>query len=109
MSGPKALSIAAKRFRGRRSPERSESHRLLFGSILDPEGSPLDHVLVSVFRAPRSYTGEDLVEISSHGGSVIPRSILDSLIAAGARAARPGEFTERAYRNGKLDLAQAEA
>jgi len=109
LSGPEALPIASKRFRGRRSPERSESHRILFGSFLDPNDRPLDQVLVSVFRAPRSYTGEDLVEISSHGGSVVPRAILDSLIAAGARPARPGEFTERAYRNGKLDLAQAEA
>jgi len=109
MSGPKALLIAATRFRGKRSPERSESHRILFGAFLDPDGSELDTVLLSIFRAPRSYTGEDLVEISSHGGSVLPRAILESLIAAGARPARPGEFTERAYRNGKLDLAQAEA
>ncbi|HXF59775.1 MAG TPA: tRNA uridine-5-carboxymethylaminomethyl(34) synthesis GTPase MnmE [Candidatus Saccharimonadales bacterium] len=109
LSGPKALSIAAARFQGARSPERSESHRILFGSFRAPDGSPLDTVLLSIFRAPRSYTGEDLVEISSHGGSVVPRAILDSVIAAGARPARPGEFTERAYRNGKLDLAQAEA
>src|SRR6185503_10831423 len=65
--------------------------------------------LLSVFRAPRSYTGEDVVEISSHGGGAIPRAILEALIASGARPARPGEFTERAFRNGKLDLAQAEA
>jgi tRNA modification GTPase len=109
LSGPKALSIAAARFQGARSPERSESHRILFGRFRAPDGSPLDTVLLSIFRAPRSYTGEDLVEISSHGGSVVPRAILDSVIAAGARPARPGEFTERAYRNGKLDLAQAEA
>jgi tRNA modification GTPase len=109
MSGPRALSIAAERFRGKRSPERSESHRILFGSLLGQDGSSLDTVLLSVFRAPRSYTGEDVVEISSHGGSVIPRAVFESLVAAGARPARPGEFTERAYRNGKLDLAQAEA
>jgi tRNA modification GTPase len=62
-----------------------------------------------VFRAPRSYTGEDVVEISSHGGVAIPRAVVASLIEAGARPARPGEFTERAFRNGKLDLAQAES
>ena len=109
MSGPSALAIATRRFRGRRSPERSGSHRLLLGRFLDVDDSPLDTVLLSIFRAPRSYTGEDVVEISSHGGNVIPRAILECLIAEGARAARPGEFTERAFRNGKLDLAQAEA
>ena len=109
LSGPSALAIAASRFRGSRSPERSASHRILFGEFLAPDGSPLDTVLLSVFRAPRSYTGEDVVEISSHGGAVIPDAILDSLLAAGARPARAGEFTERAYRNGKLDLAQAES
>ena len=109
MSGPRALAIAASRFRGRRSPERSGSHRILFGTFLGSDASSLDTVLLSIFRAPRSYTGEDVVEISSHGGAVIPGAVLESLIAAGARAARPGEFTERAYRSGKLDLAQAEA
>ncbi|HMI31138.1 MAG TPA: tRNA uridine-5-carboxymethylaminomethyl(34) synthesis GTPase MnmE [Candidatus Limnocylindrales bacterium] len=108
MSGPRAMAIAAERFRGR-SPERSGSHRILFGTFLDDTGLPIDTVLLSVFRAPHSYTGEDSVEVSSHGGSVIPGAILESLVAAGARAARPGEFTERAYKNGKLDLAQAES
>ncbi|HEY2924302.1 MAG TPA: tRNA uridine-5-carboxymethylaminomethyl(34) synthesis GTPase MnmE [Candidatus Eisenbacteria bacterium] len=109
MSGPRALAIAARRFRGKRSPERSASHRILFGTFLGSDDSSLDTVLLSIFRAPHSYTGEDVVEISSHGGAVIPRSVLESLLAAGARPARPGEFTERAYVNGKLDLAQAEA
>lgn len=109
LSGPDALAIAASRFRGRISPADSASHRILFGSLLGSDGSVLDTVLVSVFRAPRSYTGEDLVEISCHGGGVIPRAVVASLVEAGARAARPGEFTERAFRNGKLDLAQAES
>lgn len=109
MSGPAALAIGAAHFRGGRSPERSLSHRILFGTFVGFDGSALDAVLLSIFRAPRSYTGEDVVEISSHGGSAIPRAILESLIAGGARPARPGEFTERAYRNGKLDLAQAES
>ena len=109
LSGSRALAIAASRFRGRVAPTASESHRVLFGSFLGSNDTPLDTVLLSVFRAPHSYTGEDIVEISSHGGATIPRAILESLIAAGARPARPGEFTERAFRNGKLDLAQAES
>ena len=108
LSGPDAPAIAARFFRGARSPLSSGSHRILFGSILDGAGAPIDSVLLSIFRAPHSYTGEDVVEISSHGGPAIPRAILETLTAAGARPARPGEFTERAYRNGKLDLAQAE-
>ena len=109
LSGPHALALAAARFRGRRSPLASPTHRILFGSFLGSDGAPLDTVLVSIFRAPHSYTGEDVVEISSHGGTAIPRAIFDALVADGARPARPGEFTERAYRNGKLDLAQAES
>jgi len=109
MSGPQALDIASRRFRGTRSPRDSGSHRILFGAFLGAGDTPLDTVLISVFRAPNSYTGEDVVEVSSHGGAVIPGAILSALVEAGARPARPGEFTERAYRNGKLDLAQAEA
>jgi len=109
LSGPRALDLASRRFRGTRSPRDSGSHRILFGTFLASDDSPLDTVLISVFRAPHSYTGEDVVEISSHGGAVIPVAILASLVEAGARPARPGEFTERAYRNGKIDLAQAEA
>ena len=108
LSGPDAVAIAARHFRGARDPVASGSHRILFGSFVAGD-IRLDTVLLSVFRAPHSYTGEDVVEISSHGGPAIPRSILESLSRSGARAARPGEFTERAYRNGKLDLAQAEA
>ena len=109
LSGPRALEIAAARFAGRSSPLASPSHRILFGTFLSRDGSPLDTVLLSVFRAPHSYTGEDVVEISSHGGSVIPAAILEVLVENGARPARPGEFTERAFRNGKMDLAQAES
>jgi len=109
LSGTRALALAARHFRGNRSPEKSPTHRILFGQFVDADGSPVDTVLLSVFRAPRSYTGEDMVEISSHGGGAIPHTIVEALIASGARPARPGEFTERAFRNGKLDLAQAEA
>jgi len=121
MSGPDALAIASRHFRGKRnlpslpslpglpSLEDTPSHHIRYGRFLDGARAPIDTVLVSVFRAPHSYTGEDVVEISSHGGSAIPDAIFATLIGAGARPARPGEFTERAYRNGKLDLAQAEA
>jgi tRNA modification GTPase len=109
LSGPRALAIAASRFAGRSSPLDSASHRILFGSFLSRDGSPLDTVLLSVFRAPHSYTGEDVVEISSHGGAVLPGAILAELVREGARPARPGEFTERAFRNGRMDLAQAES
>ncbi len=109
LSGPDALAIAALRFRGRLSPVDSTSHRILFGTLVASDGSAVDTVLLSVFRAPRSYTGEDIVEISSHGGLAIPGAVVAALVEAGARPARPGEFTERAYRNGKLDLAQAES
>jgi tRNA modification GTPase len=109
LSGPDAIALAARHFAGRRSPARSRSHRILHGTFVDAAGRPVDTVLLSVFRAPRSYTGEDVVEISSHGGLEVPRAVLEILTAAGARPARPGEFTERAFRNGKLDLAQAEA
>lgn len=109
LSGPRALEIASARFAGRTSPLDSPSHRILFGSFLSRDGSPLDTVLLFVFRAPHSYTGEDVVEFSSHGGAVLPAALFEELVASGARPARPGEFTERAYRNGKMDLAQAEA
>jgi tRNA modification GTPase len=109
LSGPGALGIAARHFDGKRSPEETPSHRILHGRFHDGAGVPIDTVLLSVFRAPHSYTGEDVVEISSHGGAAVPAAIFETLVRAGARPARPGEFTERAFRNGKLDLAQAEA
>jgi len=109
LSGPEALAIASRCFRGRTAPESSASHRILFGSFLAADGAVLDTVLASIFRAPRSYTGEDVVEFSCHGGASIPAAILDELVRLGARPARPGEFTERAFRNGKIDLAQAES
>jgi tRNA modification GTPase len=109
LSGPRALAIASRHFRGKRSPELTPSHQILFGTFVDQDARPIDRVLVSVFLAPHSYTGETVAEISSHGGSAVRVAILESLVRSGARPARPGEFTERAFRNGKLDLAQAEA
>ena len=86
----------------------AEGYTIHFGSVM-VEGSLLDEVLVSVFRAPHSYTGEDSVEISTHASSYIVREVTRLLLAAGARLAEPGEFTRRAFLNGKMDLAQAEA
>jgi len=109
ISGAKALSVADTVFRAPKAPSLAEERRVLFGKIIDASGGVLDEVLLTVFRNPRSYTGEDLVEISGHGGPVVASRVLAAVLAAGARMARPGEFTERAFHNGKLDLTQAEA
>ena len=110
VSGPEALSIADKAVRCRKGTiSDADGYTLKFGEICTPDGSIIDEVLVSVFRAPHSYTGENSVEISCHASSYIVSSIMDILRCAGARAAEPGEFTQRAFLNGKMDLAQAEA
>ena len=109
ISGKKALSVADSVFRAAKAPSATEERRVVFGKIVDTAGSVLDEVLLTVFRNPRSYTGEDLVEISGHGGPVVASRVLAAVLTAGARMARPGEFTERAFHNGKLDLTQAEA
>ncbi|MCR5408890.1 MAG: tRNA uridine-5-carboxymethylaminomethyl(34) synthesis GTPase MnmE, partial [Bacteroidales bacterium] len=85
------------------------AYTINYGEVLEADGSVLDQVLVSVFRAPHSYTGEDSAEISAHASSYIASELVRLLIAAGARFAEPGEFTRRAFLNGKMDLAQAEA
>lgn len=108
MSGPDAVRIAAEVFRGA-DPRSADSHRLLYGRVLDADGEMLDEVLLAVFRAPHSYTGEDSVEISTHGGTAVSGAVLRRLLACGARQAEPGEFTRRAFLHGKMDLAQAEA
>jgi tRNA modification GTPase len=111
VSGPQAIAACEGLFRsanGRRLHDRP-GYTLLYGTIGPPDGTAIDEVLVSVFRAPHSYTGEDLVEIGCHGSPWIRREILRLLAEAGVRAAAPGEFTLRAYLNGKMDLAQAEA
>lgn len=107
ISGHQALDVAAKIFSG---PIRAyATHTAHFGKILDADRNTIDEVLTLVMRAPRSYTGEDTVEVHCHGGSLITQQVLDVVLKAGARAALPGEFTFKAYMNGKLDLAQAEA
>lgn len=108
MSGDEAISIAEKLFS--RSLHDKDSHTVTYGYILDPiTKERVDEVLVSLFRAPRTYTKEDIVEISCHGGRYITRLILQLVLSQGARLARPGEFTQRAFLNGRIDLTQAEA
>ena len=110
VSGPEALNIADKVISCRKgSIFEAAGYTIKFGNILDDKGAVLDEVLVSIFRAPYSYTGENSVEISCHASSYIVSSVMNLLYAAGARAAEPGEFTQRAFLNGKMDLAQAEA
>ena len=109
VSGKNALAIVDSFFRARRPLRESPSHTVHLGSITGKEGEMIDSVLATVFQEPHSYTGETVVELSCHGGIYISRRILDAVIALGARLARPGEFTERAFLNGKLDLTQAEA
>lgn len=109
LSGPQAQSLLAGAFLGRRMPAAMVSHHLYHGRLCRGDGTPVDEVLVVIMRAPHSYTGEDVVEVHCHGGSQILRSTLDLFLAAGARLAHPGEFTRRAFLNGRLDLAQAEA
>ena len=110
VSGPEALAIADKVIRCRKGTISDASgYTIKFGTIHTTDGAVLDEVLVSIFRTPHSYTGENSVEISCHASSYIVSSVMELLSAAGARAAEPGEFTQRAFLNGKMDLAQAEA
>jgi tRNA modification GTPase len=108
LSGPRAVEIADAAFRSKRRVAKLAARVQQFGAIFDGV-EKLDEVLLTVFRAPASYTGEDVVEIAGHGGLLVSRRILEVLLRGGARAALPGEFTQRAYLNGKMDLTQAEA
>lgn len=112
VSGPAAFSVVDACFRPagprHRKPSTANSHTVHYG-YFEWGGRVLDDVLVSVFHGPRSFTGEDSVEVSCHGGVLITRLILEALLAAGSRVAEPGEFTQRAFLNGRIDLAQAEA
>lgn len=111
VSGSQAISITEHIFRavnGKPLSERKASS-LTFGHIIDENDKVVDEVLVSLFRAPHSYTGEDATEISCHGSSYILQRVVQLLLAAGCEAAAPGEFTQRAFLNGKMDLSQAEA
>ena len=110
VSGEDSLAIADKVIDVKgESLSETEGYRLRYGTIFADDGSVLDNVIVSVFRAPHSYTGENSVEISCHASRFIVNEVLELLVDAGARIAAPGEFTRRAFVNGKMDLAQAEA
>jgi tRNA modification GTPase len=112
LSGPQALAVADRIFRpaGQSSspPSAAPTHTLHYGHVVR-QGRVVDEVLLSVMRAPRTFTREDVVELSCHGGILAAKSVLDTVLANGARLAQPGEFTQRAFLNGRLDLAQAEA
>ena len=108
VSGDEALDIVQQRWQGKSLSEMA-SHTAHLGHIIDSQGELLDEAVLTLFRAPNSFTGEDVVEISCHGSMWIQQQIVDTLIDAGCRAATGGEFTQRAFANGKLDLSQAEA
>lgn len=110
MSGPEAFAIADRVYKGKKEKRLSsqKSHTIHYGYIMDGEFM-IDEVLVMLMRGPHSYTGEDTVEINCHGGVYVVKRILELLISRGARPAEPGEFTKRAFLNGRIDLSQAEA
>jgi len=109
LSGPLCGAIAGRLFASARPATEWRSHRLYAGTLRDPAGTVLDHALAVLMRRPRSYTGEDVLEFHCHGSPVIVRRVLAQVLACGARMAAPGEFTKRAFLNGRMDLAQAEA
>ncbi len=109
VSGKNAVDLIATRFSAPHRLKDAAGNTVILGWLLDENGACVDQVLVSVYRAPKSYTGEDSADISCHGGYAVMKAALDTLYSAGFRAALPGEFTFRAFMNGKLDLTRAEA
>ena len=110
LSGPEAISIADSIYRGKNQLADAATHTINYGKIIDDTtNAQVDEVLVSVFLAPRTYTREDVVEINCHGGIEVTNKVLSLLLKNGARLADPGEFTKRAFLNGRIDLTQAEA
>ncbi|MEX2016047.1 MAG: tRNA uridine-5-carboxymethylaminomethyl(34) synthesis GTPase MnmE, partial [Candidatus Hydrogenedentales bacterium] len=108
LSGPESIAVAASIFRSRSGRDPRKGGRIFYGDVCD-EGAPVDEVLLHVMRAPHSYTCEDVVEINGHGGAAPLHAILELVLRRGARLAEPGEFTKRAFLNGRRDLVQAEA
>ncbi len=108
ISGDEAFLVIDKIYRGKATLSGAMSHTIHYGFIVDMENT-IDEVLVSIMRAPRTFTGEDTVEINCHGGMFVTQKILATVIKNGARLAQPGEFTKRAFLNGKMDLTQAES
>ena len=112
VSGDEAVEIVDKIYRNSKDEEilkKYDSHTIHYGFIVEEDGTIIDEVMVSVMKAPRSYTAEDTVEINCHGGVLMMRKILHRVLKAGARIAEPGEFTKRAFLNGRIDLSKAEA
>ncbi len=110
VSGPEAIQVVDRVFRGKFPLKQAASHTIHYGHLVRPDsGEKVEEVLVSVLRAPRTFTREDVVEVNCHGGIVGVQQVLHLILEAGARLAEPGEFTKRAFLNGRIDLAQAEA
>ena len=109
ISGNKAIPVAGSIFKGKLHITDARSHTVHYGKIIDGHDDFIDDVLLTIFKAPNSYTGEDVVEISCHGNPLIGHKIIDLLLKSDVRIAEPGEFTKRAFLNNKIDLAQAEA
>ena len=109
ISGPDSISLVNQIFKGK-DLTKVDSHTVQYGFIVDPKNETIvDEVMVAIFKAPKTFTAEDLVEINCHGSPFIQQAIIDLLIQKGARLAEPGEFTQRAFLNGRIDLSQAEA
>ncbi|GMA48187.1 tRNA modification GTPase MnmE [Tetragenococcus muriaticus] len=110
LSGEEAIATADYVFKAKKSLDQADSHTIHYGHIVDPKTNEMfDEAMVSVMRAPKTFTREDIVEINCHGGMVVVNQILQLLLRSGARLAEPGEFTKRAFLNGRIDLSQAEA
>ncbi len=110
ISGEKSFDIADKIFKGKKKLDQVKSHTITYGKIIDnKDGSAIDEVLLTKMEGPKTYTREDVIEINCHGGIVVLKKVLELVIRNGARLAEPGEFTKRAFLNGRIDLTQAEA
>lgn len=110
ISGEDAVAVAKRLYRGSKDLDQVASHTINYGHIVDPDtGAEVDEVMVSVMRAPHTYTCEDVIEINCHGGLLATNRILQLVLSYGARMAEPGEFTKRAFLNGRIDLSQSEA
>ena len=108
VSGDEAISIADSIFRGKNKLGECETHTSQYGHIYDND-EIVDEVLVLIMKGPRSYTTEDVIEIHCHGGILVLKKVLSLLVSAGCRIAEPGEFTKRAFLNGRIDLSEAES
>ena len=109
VSGEFAINKVASRFRGKINLSKAKGHTAHFGRIVNNQNETIDEVVCTVFREPKSFTGENTVEVSCHGGIHVTRRVLECILEIGVHPAKPGEFTQRAFLNGKLDLSQAEA